>query len=455
MKRSQRKRRSQVLVVESLESRRLLSATPRSHTGLMHGMQHAFVQSPAGNVDAHFNQTQPEGHRFDSGGRVDDGNRHRHVQNKDRLFGSREQIDGQRNLNSRPNSVPNSIYRPPIEPIQIQVVRSDFNRDDSESPSVPTPRPLAARLQSPGQLSPPATQTRPLVAPPISNSTPGVEGGVLSGRQSPTQATATATTGGIVDFAFAAAIRSTPSFDVGEEDEQTQVPDFVTKGNAETFGGVVNLNQLPKLIDTLPGVVDAFSPTPSADETDEGEAEEAEEFGAFPPDDFSRVDDPEASEDDDKKSVEDSVATQSSERTNAASTDVVFENSDDVENFGGVVEMPEPLSLTDTPSLGIPFDSITPSAPRVDQIISQTPMMEVDDGSEETEAEPISINIQANGHAAFMLLPALAIQAAGKNSDARKTKETATILLPRLSRPERRGSNRLGPPGQDRPGYSL
>ena len=126
------------------------------------------------------------------------------------------------------------------------------------------------------------------------------------------------------------------------------------------------------------------------------------------------------------------MTSPSTETTNEASTDVVFASSEDVENFGGVVEMPEPLVHADDASLVIPLDSMTPSAPRIDQIFSQAPMLEVDDGSEETEQpEPISINIQASGPAAFLFVPVLAVQAARRRQKRKKTcnpKGTAIIL---------------------------
>ena len=363
---SPRKRRSRVFVVETLESRRLLSAAPGGHTELMRGTQHidAFVQSQAGNGDAKFNQTQSEVQRADSGGRVDNSNTDRHDHNQDRLFRSREQHAGQHNSASA-------------------------------------------------------------VA----------EGAVLSGRQLTTEPSASpataAVTGSVADLVFAAAIPSTVSFDVGKENEQTRVPGFVTEANSETFGGVVRLDQMPKLIDTLPAVVEAFSRKLSADEAEEGEADEAEEFDVLPPDDLSKLDDAEDSED--EEAVEESVTPPSTERTNEASTDVVFASSEDVENFGGVVEMPEPLVRADDASLVIPFDSMTPAAPRIDQIISQAPMLEVDDGSEETEEpEPISINIQASGRAAFLFVPALAIQAARRRQ---------WPIRPRAETPRRKGEH--------------
>ena len=179
----------------------------------------------------------------------------------------------------------------------------------------------------------------------------------------------------------------------------------------DSLGGMVHLDQMPKVVDTLPAIELEESrvehlklSNPKADDTDEEDAQTRSERPLL-----------NEAHDADKgtnKSAHGFLPTrpQSKSSTTEDAVDLVFatENiSDRPEEFGGIVEMPQPLPVRIEEAI-VSFDSIIPKPPRIDQIISRPAIVDVEEEPLTSEERaPISINMRASIPAALMLIPNL------------------------------------------------
>lgn len=219
------------------------------------------------------------------------------------------------------------------------------------------------------------------------------------------------------DHAISSATDLFSSFWLTENDKRTSKRDTESASGIYEFGGAVDLDRIPRLVDTLPAVIDETTPLFELGEDEEhlGVSPGGDELGNSPMDLLNGPQDRIRPSDsvDEKKSTA-LTADRALAPSAYISTDVVFAYVDDAQLFGGEVEMPEPLAYMEDTDSAIPFDSIVPAAPRIDQIISQAPMFEVENNSEQTEEEPepISINAQASVPAAILCMPAVAAYSA-------------------------------------------
>lgn len=222
------------------------------------------------------------------------------------------------------------------------------------------------------------------------------------------------------------------TFGFGEDDEKKDQPlEVVEMANLPEFGGAIDFSQMPMLIDTLPVIVDETTTLFNL-----GEGEEFDE-------DQDREQDDSVSESPSKTWSATKDDTQKHDRSRNAkatsarlpsdvSADFVFADAEKSELFGGVIEMPEALTSSANVESEVLFDAIVPDALRIDQIISQAPMMEIENDSQEPtqedKPEPLSINAQAVVPAAILLVPALALDATKQ-----RQRDVRRYLLPSTS----------------------
>ena len=183
-------------------------------------------------------------------------------------------------------------------------------------------------------------------------------------------------------------------------DDLTPIPEFLASVNPEELGGVVSLDTMPRLVDTLPG------PREMTDEEiglnlDQTEFDDTERRLSDSPAFASEREGQETS--DDGSTVNQDNAKQGSETgeveadldETSFAADIVFADVEEVEAFGGEVAMPEAFSLSDsevrepwTSNSALaadPIDAFVAAACRIDQIISQAPLSEIGDDSQSIE----------------------------------------------------------------------
>lgn len=333
---------------------------------------------------------------------------------------------------------------------------------DTTSPLNSTFEPQIRRTTgaSPALASTPTSLVAPRVAPPtatVAETFPTATVNIPSAVASSAFPVAfPATTPANLPFADVIAIAA-HSLAIADFGVQNQRSEFGVHDTASLlFGGEVDLDRLPQLVDSLPTVIHDTTPQPDVDGLSDGEPTSrdltiedlaSEDLASeYEPSDLQSLRAEKHSNETGEAHPTSGLAPhQTPFETHDTPTDIVFANLDDDAKFGGVVEMPE--TMTNIPSVESPihFDSIVPTAPRIDQIFSQAPLLEIDDLPNQTlpvqalsdqsppnqdptqtplaeellpdqpltnsQPQPILIDLRASIPALILCVPALKVQA--------------------------------------------
>jgi len=451
VKRSKSKLRNSSLLVERLECRRLLSASPnrvdftqntqrnerpdafieRAGRGQNHDSQeqrdNAGTKNERSNLqNQNAKQYRPESDRNNQRGRKSNQDRNQTlVRDSSPVFNS---------LNSSPvsrlglpfndnipssNAVPNlsdfRVFNPSPEfdvtPPQITTKLPQLS-ELRQQPTAPTRPPLEATVTREVQTTQPSRTTPNPATPPASDRTV-------------TSPFASDTASRNFDEAFAIAAQSITSFNFDSQDDEVAELQIAPMANIEAYGGMVDLSQIPELIDTLPDTIDETVPLFHVED-----AEEPQEHGASDNVDLEMSDDSTTGRQRNNEIDVEAGTTAAQQPAKAepteTATDELFADDQSRDLFGGEIDMPETLPSHDEAKSTVSFESIVPAAPRIDQIMSQAPMLELGDdtnhaSNEESQpSEPISINLWAGLPMAMLCVPIASMRASKHNQTQQK-----------------------------------